>query len=144
MEAALQQLHQAGSPLFSIDTAWLRQTRPSLVLVQNACAKCDVMGDDVASALQEAGLLDEAEEGEETGQAGGAPTVLCVSPKSVEEMLQAVGKVGAAAGAPGPAAALEAELRARLAAVESATGDTHVPSVAPRTSPLPAFRPPHW
>eukprot|EP00854_Cymbomonas_tetramitiformis_P004958 gene4958-6043_t len=104
VEARLREMHDAGTPLFTIDVKWLRTVRPRVVLTQESCDRCapaDVAdrrlgatdadesqgGGAVSRALREAGLLD-WEDAVEGRRAAGPTRIARISPTTVEEMLQ--------------------------------------------------------
>jgi iron complex transport system substrate-binding protein len=98
------ELPRTGS-LYTIDEAQLRQLRPDVIVTQGLCDVC------APSHAAVAGLA---------ARLPGPPAVLTLDPSTLDDVLRDVHAVGAALGVPGRAAAVVADLEARIAAVRAA------------------------
>ena len=119
-----------GSSLYELDQELLGRLDPDLVLTQELCHVCALSYAEVSATV---------------AQLSGARTVLSLSPRTLEEMLQTIVGVGNATGAAERAAALVAQLRARIAAVTARAGRA---TTAPRVFAMEWLEPPytagHW
>ncbi|ETW08811.1 cobyrinic acid a,c-diamide synthase [Aphanomyces invadans] len=113
IERQVQEFHAAGvRDLHTIHTPTLRAAKPDVVFTQEACDRCAVTDSALLRALDAIGL------------AATTSTVLC-RPRTVDEMLQQVLRLGAVVGEPKRGEALHASLTARLERVRKAVGVTN-------------------
>ncbi len=87
-----------GESLYFLDVPMLRRLRPELLLTQDLCGVCSVTDDEVRSACAEAGL---------------APEIVSLTPRTLEEVWRSVSTVGRAIGREREGEALAARLRRR-------------------------------
>ncbi|MGI9460244.1 MAG: ABC transporter substrate-binding protein, partial [Pirellulales bacterium] len=98
-----QQVKKSGrNPLFSIDESLLAHLAPDLILTQAACDVCAVDAKQVISIADTIRLED-----------GTSPTVLTLSPESLDDLFSDIVRVGEALGAPDQASHLSSELKKR-------------------------------
>ena len=116
-------------PQYDLDRDALRDAAPDLVLTQDLCRVCALPAATVAEALDTLDL---------------DATVLTVDPHTLDEVLDAVADVAHAAGAPDAGAAVVAELRRRLDAVDRSVGGRPRPRVLALEWVDPPFLPGHW
>ncbi|MFW6075227.1 MAG: cobalamin-binding protein [Chloroflexota bacterium] len=93
---------RSGEAIYELDAGLLRQLEPDLILTQELCPVCAVSYDDVveiASSLPS------------------RPEVLSLEPASVDEILESIERVAAAAGCPVRGRQVTGELRARREAI---------------------------
>lgn len=121
-------MEEHGS-VYEIDVPLLRELRPDLILTQAVCEVCAVPAGSVQAAVEE---LDHM------------PRVLSLDAHTLDEIIESVERVAAAADVPEKGEALAAEHRARLARVQEAVSGRP----RPRTLLLewldPPFAPGHW
>jgi iron complex transport system substrate-binding protein len=119
----------AGQPIYTLDRERIAAIQPDLILAQDLCRVCAVPSGAVEDALDVIGCRAE---------------VLSLDPSSLDEVIAAVGAVGAATGTEVRAAELMADLRARVERVRAAVTGL----AAPRTFALewsdPPFNAGHW
>ena len=109
VEERLRDLQAKGvRDLYELDTDWLREARPAAVLTQDACQTCDAAESAVVRALAAAGLPREC--------------AITLNPKSVDDILNDVSKIGRVLGEESRSLALVAHLQSRLRRVERAVG----------------------
>jgi iron complex transport system substrate-binding protein len=97
-----------GRALYELDEVRLTALAPELIVTQAVCDVCAVSYEDVEAIAQ---------------RLPGEPRVLSLDPATLGEVLDDLGRLGEAAGAPGAAAELRGELEGRLMAVEAAVAD---------------------
>ena len=119
----------AGEDLYRLDEGALRDLAPDLVVTQDLCAVCAVDVDTVDAALEHLGCHG---------------NVLTVDPATLAEVLESIVVIGAATGRAERATRVVADLRSRLAAVESAVRGRHRPKVAVVEWTDPLFSAGHW
>lgn len=120
----------AGKSTYLVDAEALREARPDLVITQGLCEVCAVAKDRVAEISE---VLDPE------------PRVISLEPGTVEEILDSITAVGAAAGAEENAAALVEELRERMRAVEKTlANERYRPGVFCLEWLDPPYAPGHW
>src|SRR3954463_2480754 len=73
----------SGASLYEIDERLLRELSPGLILTQDLCQVCAPSGADAACVI---GALDDG------------PTVLSLTPRTLEDIMTAIVDIGAAAG----------------------------------------------
>ncbi|MGK5173993.1 ABC transporter substrate-binding protein [Geodermatophilus sp. CPCC 205761] len=118
-----------GLELYELDRAALAAARPDLILTQDLCRVCALPAGTVAEACRAIGT---------------DAAVVSIDPHTLDEVLDAVAAVGQAAGVPGAASVLVADLRARLHAVEQAVADRPRPRVLLLEWTDPPFLAGHW
>jgi iron complex transport system substrate-binding protein len=94
-----------GEPLSLLDTEYLRDVPPDIILTQDLCQVCAVPAGDVDAAL---------------GKLGCRAEVVSLDPHSIDEILATIVEVGRRAGVAERAEAIVGGLRERIAAVERA------------------------
>jgi iron complex transport system substrate-binding protein len=129
IDAFVSRAMAAGEDLYHLDAGALGALDADLVVTQDLCAVCAVDVSVVDDALAYLGCRAE---------------VLTIDPHTLDEVLGSITTLGAATGTGGRAAALVAELRDRLSAVESAVRSTSRPRALVLEWTDPAFAPGHW
>ena len=114
IDGAVREQLAAGQPLYLLDTDLLRREQPDVILTQDLCRVCAVPSGQVQEALDRIGLPD--------------AKVISLDPNSLAEVIAQVETVGKLLGREPEAAALAADLRARVDAVRATA--TTVPSVS--------------
>ncbi|SDO97760.1 iron complex transport system substrate-binding protein [Streptomyces sp. cf386] len=94
-----------GSSLYTLDTEALAALAPDVVLTQDLCEVCAVSYGAVSRAVR---VLE-----------GGGPRVLSLEPRTLDDVLDCLVRVGEVLGVSGTARERSAGLRSRLARVES-------------------------
>ena len=102
VEAEMRRILEAGESPYELDTEWLRQAAPEVVLTQDLCYFCEVDAGTVRRAVAPIPL---------------PPRVLNLNPRTLDEILDSFVEVGRACRALGAAVALSDRLRARIDAV---------------------------
>jgi iron complex transport system substrate-binding protein len=119
------------SALYELDTELLEELKPDLVVTQALCDVCAVSGEDVEVALDSLSTR---------------PQIVNLEPFSLDEVLNTIVQIGAAAGQPSAAEQQVSGLRQRIEAVRERTARC-VPDPAPMLL-LDWFDPPfvsgHW
>ena len=119
-----------GSSLYGLDQELLARLDPDLVLTQELCQVCALSYAQVTSAV---------------GQLSGPRTVLSLSPRRLEDVLEAIVAVGNATGVTELAQALVDRLRQRTAAVAA---QARRATITPRVFAMEWLEPPytagHW
>lgn len=118
-----------GSSLYALDGDALAALAPDVVLTQDLCEVCAVSYDTVRAAVR---VL------------AGGPRVLSLEPRTLQEVLDALIRVGQELGVPDVARRRRAELSARLAEVERMTADRPRPRVAAIEWLDPLWPAGHW
>jgi len=114
IDGAVRAQLAAGQPLYLLDTDLLRREQPDVILTQDLCRVCAVPSGQVQEALDRIGLPE--------------AKVLSLDPNTLAEVIAQVETVGALLGREPEAAAIAADLRARVDAVRATA--TTVPSVS--------------
>jgi iron complex transport system substrate-binding protein len=114
IDGAVREQLAAGQPLYLLDTDLLRREQPDVILTQDLCRVCAVPSGQVQEALDRIGLPD--------------AKVLSLDPNTLAEVIAQVETVGKLLGREPEAAAIAADLRARVDAVRATA--TTVPSVS--------------
>jgi iron complex transport system substrate-binding protein len=104
IDEQVKALVSAGEPLYEVDQELLISLRPDLIVAQSQCDVCAVSFESVAELTAERPELARSQ-------------VLALNPRSLDEVLLDIERIGAAAGAVAAAHALVASLRERIAAV---------------------------
>ena len=119
----------ADGNLYTLHERALAGLEPDLILTQDLCRVCALPSGQVEAALSYLGCQ---------------ARVLTLDPRSLEEVLDSILAVGQAAGAPGRAERLVADLRARLAVVADRVAGQRRPTVAVIEWVDPPFTAGHW
>ncbi len=119
----------AGEDLYRLDRGALRTLRADLVVTQDLCEVCAVDVSDVGQALAHLGT---------------DARVVTLDPRTLEEVLESIVRLGAATGRDGEAAALLVLLRARLDRVARRVAGRPRPRVAVLEWTDPPYGPGHW
>jgi iron complex transport system substrate-binding protein len=119
----------AGGDLYTLHADALAGLAPELIITQDLCRVCALPSGQVSDALDYLGCRAD---------------VLSLDPYSLDEVLDTIRAVGAAAGVPDRADDLVATLRARLAGVADAVAGRPRPRVAVVEWVDPPFTAGHW
>lgn len=103
VEAEMRRILEAGESPYDLDTEWLRQAAPDVVLTQDLCYFCEVDAGTVRRAVAPIPL---------------PPRVINLNPRTLDEILDSFLAVGRACRALGAAVALSDRLRMRIDAVQ--------------------------
>jgi iron complex transport system substrate-binding protein len=118
-----------GSSIYALDTDLLTQLDPDVVLTQDLCEVCALSYSRVSDAIR---VLDMR------------PQVISLEPKTLDEVLDCLRKVGEILGVAGIAAARVASLQARLAAVGDRVAGRPKPKVVAIEWLDPIWPAGHW
>lgn len=118
-----------GSSLYTLDTDALAALDPDVVLTQDLCDVCAVSYEGARRAVR---VLD------------GGPKVLSLEPRTLDDVLDCLVRVGELLGVPAIAQARRAALRSRLDAVREATADRPRPRVVAIEWLDPLWPAGHW
>lgn len=129
VDAAVARAARDGDALYDVDDDLLVSLAPDLVLTQALCDVCAVDEGLVRAAAR---------------RTDPPPALVSVSPGRLDEVIEAVRAVAAAAGVPERGHALARQLRARLAAVEAAVTGLPRPRVAAVEWVDPPWSAGHW
>ena len=129
IDAAVRARMAAGEPLHTLDVELIRSIGPDLILAQDLCQVCAVPSGAVEEAL---GLL------------GCRAAVVSLDPATLDDVIACIGLVGRAAGRTVRAAAVMAQLRARLDAVRLRVAGLPPQRVFVLEWPDPPFNAGHW
>ena len=102
VEAEMNRILTAGESPYDLDTEWLMEASPDVVLTQDLCYFCEVDAGTVHQAVQPIPM---------------PPTVLTLNPRTVDEILESFVEVGEACGASERASELVAGLQNRIDSV---------------------------
>ncbi|MCI4342543.1 MAG: cobalamin-binding protein [Thermoplasmata archaeon] len=100
IDARVRAARGRGESLYSLDVPLLRELRPDLLLTQDLCGVCSVTGSEVDAACAEAGIR---------------PTVVSLTPRSLDEVWNSIETVGVALEDLEAGIRLAGELRRRSA-----------------------------
>jgi iron complex transport system substrate-binding protein len=124
----------AGSSLYLLDQTKLEECDPELIITQELCEVCAIGYRHVAAAVRQ---LD--------GAASQKRTILSVEPQTLAQMLEAILRIGEAAGVRERAVRLVADMRARLDAIGAvAATATSRPRVLAMEWLDPPYTAGHW
>jgi iron complex transport system substrate-binding protein len=129
IDAYVKDRMATGGDLYTLDAGALAGLEPDLILTQDLCRVCALPSGHVNDALDHLGCRAD---------------VLSLDPCSLDEVLETIHVVGAAAGVPDRAAALVSRLRARLDRVAAAVAGRGRPRVAVVEWVDPPFTAGHW
>src|SRR4051794_9112101 len=129
IDAYVKDRMATGGDLYTLDAGALAGLEPDLILTQDLCRVCALPSGHVNDALDHLGCRAD---------------VLSLDPCSLDEVLETIHVVGAAAGVPDRAAALVSRLRARLDRVAAAVAGRVRPRVAVVEWVDPPFTAGHW
>lgn len=110
IDAEVKRLVAAGEALYEVDAALLAELRPDLIVTQAQCDVCAVSYQSVARLVAACAELAHAQ-------------LLALNPRSIEEVLSDILRIGALAGSAQPASEWVNELRARIEAVRQAAAN---------------------
>jgi iron complex transport system substrate-binding protein len=116
IDRAVKSLLSRALSIYKVDAERLAALAPDLIVTQSQCDVCAVSEADVAHALAQA--------------AGGAPRIISLAPKKLEDVLDDLRRVAAALDARDAGEALIAALRARIARAEARVPSGNRPRVA--------------
>lgn len=119
----------SGESLYAIDSEAVAQLQPDLILAQDLCRVCAVPSGQVEDALAKIGCQAE---------------VLSLDPSTLHDVIDGIAEVGRKTGCDDEAARLVAALRARVAAVETATRGLSRPATLTLEWLEPPFVGGHW
>lgn len=130
VEAEMRRILEAGESPYDLDTEWLRQAAPDVVLTQDLCYFCEVDAGTVQRAVAPIPL---------------PPRVLNLNPRTLDEILDSFLAVGRACRALGAAVALSDRLRMRIDAVrDKVRGAARRPAVFSLEGVNPLVIGGHW
>jgi iron complex transport system substrate-binding protein len=129
VDSAVREVTDAGRSLYVLDEELLADLEVNLIVTQALCAVCAVSYDDVRAVAERL----------PTG-----PAVISLDPTTIGEVLEDVTRLGEAAGDPGRAGKLKADLKARLNAVTEAVARAPRPRVAALEWLDPPYVGGHW
>ncbi|MCW5753296.1 MAG: ABC transporter substrate-binding protein [Phycisphaeraceae bacterium] len=124
----------AGSSLYTLNEQLLEELRPDLIVTQALCSVCSVDPDTVFRAARAIG-----------DRTGATPKVITLDPKSVDDVLDDILRIGAVTGAADRARDLVVHLNHRMLAAQEWVNpylDQHVVGFLEWTDPL--FIAGHW
>jgi iron complex transport system substrate-binding protein len=116
IERRVQQIVASGLSVYEVDAPLLRSLKPDVVLTQTHCAVCAVTPADLDEALAD--------------WTGTAPDLISLAPDDMSDVWGDFARVGAALGAEAHAAAVVADLKARIAGVSAKVAGRPRPRVA--------------
>jgi len=115
VEALMQRLLASGESPYDLDNDWILNNAPDVVLTQDLCFFCEVDAGQVQRAVE--GMAD-------------PPKVLVLQPKTVQDILDSITRIGDICGVSGNAEKLVQCLRDRVEAVTRQLKDIdHLPRV---------------
>jgi iron complex transport system substrate-binding protein len=129
IDAAVKEVVGAGRALYTLDEERLTRLDPDLIVTQAVCEVCAVSYEDVVTVA---------------ARLPGQPRVLQQNPSTLGEVLEDVTRLGEAAGIAERAAAVRAELEARLEAVRVAVTGAPRPKALALEWLDPPFLGGHW
>lgn len=129
IDAAVRDAMATHGSVYEVDVAMLRELRPDLVLTQAVCEVCAVPTGSVREAV---------------GQMEVPPRVVSLDAHTIDEILDTVEQVAAAAGVPTRGRAAVAGLKGRLDEVAGAVRGRKPPRVLMLEWLDPPFLPGHW
>ncbi len=112
IDARVREARGRGESLYVLDIELLRKLAPDLLITQDLCGVCSVTEEEVVTACREAGI---------------APAVVSLMPRTLSQVWDTVGAVARAVGDEDAGRRLEATLRARA---NGGSGVGRVPLVA--------------
>src|SRR5271155_5170043 len=105
IDRQVRELVSRGQSIYAVDADLLESLKPDLILTQDLCHVCAASPDDLATALT---------------RFRNSPHVLALTPHSLDDIWRDIERVGNATGAKSEAEILVANLKCRIANVESA------------------------
>jgi iron complex transport system substrate-binding protein len=129
IDARVRELTGRGESLYGLDESRLRTLRPNLIVTQALCAVCAVSYDDVRA------VADRIET---------RPDVISLDPETLDEVLDDLVTIAAAAGKRTAGTRLRGELSTRLDAVRDSVAGLPRPRVAALEWLDPVFVGGHW
>ncbi|NIW35416.1 MAG: ABC transporter substrate-binding protein [Gemmatimonadetes bacterium] len=129
VDAAVREAMASAGSVYVVDEKALEKARPDLVLTQAVCDVCAVPAADAHAAVREA---------------ASDARVLSLDAHTIDEIIETVRQVGAAAGVSERAADYIGELSARLDRVRERVAEIHRPTVLAVEWLDPPFVPGHW
>jgi iron complex transport system substrate-binding protein len=129
IDAVVRERMAAGEELYRLDAGALHALDPDVVVTQDLCAVCAVDVSTVDDALSHLGCRAD---------------VVTIDPGTLDEVLASIEHLGAVTGTDERAAALVADLRARLARVADAVRGRPGPRMAVLEWTDPLFNAGHW
>jgi iron complex transport system substrate-binding protein len=129
IDAAVKEVVGGGRALYTLDEERLARLEPDLIVTQAVCEVCAVSYEDVVTVA---------------ARLPGRPRVLQQDPGTLGEVLEDVTRLGEATGIAKRAAAVRAELEARLEAVRNAVAAAPRPRVLALEWLDPPFIGGHW
>lgn len=118
-----------GPPTTELDEAAIRELAPDVILTQDLCAVCAVPSGRVDEALERLGC---------------GADVISLDPSTIDDVIDGIGRVGAALDRHEQADAVMAGLRARVDAVRIAVSGLERPRVLALEWADPPFNAGHW
>lgn len=129
IDAAVSAKVAAGESIYTLDVEAIRAIDPEVILTQDLCQVCAVPTGAVEEALDRLGCQ---------------ASVVSLDPTRLSEVIDDIGRVGAATGRSDEAAVVMADLHARLAAVEASVSGAERRRVLLLEWGDPPFNAGHW
>jgi iron complex transport system substrate-binding protein len=129
IDARVREVTSRGEALYELDEVTLAELQPDLVVTQALCAVCAVSYDDVRAVAE---------------RLPSTPNVISLDPEHLDEVLDDMVRLAAAAEEAERGKALRSELRARLDAVRKTVAGAEYPRVAALEWLDPPFSGGHW
>jgi iron complex transport system substrate-binding protein len=129
IDEAVRAAAAAGTPMYQLDEAAFAACNPDLVLTQDLCRVCALPAGDVTDALTHLGC---------------SATVVSHDPHTLNDVLDSIETIAAAANVPDRGTQLVGELRARLALIETKVAGRIRPRVFVLEWTDPPFLAGHW
>jgi iron complex transport system substrate-binding protein len=130
IDRAVRQRVQAGRGIYALDLDGFQAVEPDFIITQDLCEVCALDLNEVARAAE---------------TLPHKPKIVSLAPATLDDVLDDIARVGAAAGKDSAAAALVAELRARIERVRaSASRSDRRPRVACVEWTDPIYPAGHW
>lgn len=129
IDAEVTGLVAAGQPIYTLDVERIRRIDPDLILTQDLCQVCAVPAGAVDEALRVIGCHAD---------------VVALAPHRLDEVIDCIGRVGAATGANARAAQVMARCRDRIARVGDRVRGRPRPRVLVLEWSEPPFNAGHW
>lgn len=105
IDRQVRELVSRGESIYAVDADLLESLKPDLIVTQDLCHVCAASPDDLATALT---------------RFQNPPRILTLTPHSLDDVWKGIARVGDATGAKSKAETLVANLKSRIALIESA------------------------
>ena len=129
IDAAVRAATEGGVPLYRLDEAAIAEIDPDVILTQDLCRVCAVPSGDVDAALDRLGC---------------SAVVISLDPRTLDEVIDDIGRVGTVLDVADRGAELTAALRLELGVIRSVLADRPRPRVLVLEWIDPPFGAGHW